>query len=94
MAEAADTGRAVRPRPIANRNIQHAESKDRRRKQKLKISERIEIAEISSPGDHSGVIMTGHELCAAQGIPEADSKDQAQRLRKKYVAQVIQEPHS
>ena len=58
MSKAADI-RAALACKVSYRNIDHAETHNRSRKEQLKIADRIEIAEIAAPRDKAVIVVAG-----------------------------------
>src|SRR5262245_15274413 len=75
VAEAVNVGCSVNASTITNGNIHDAKSKDARGEKEFEIAEGIEIAEILSPRNHSGVVMPCEQLRSAQRVAKTISKN-------------------
>src|SRR6202795_2499481 len=93
VAEALDICFTISPRQIPYRNVDDFEAELGRGKEQFEVAERIELAEVFSPGHHALVIVPGDKLRAAQRIAETYIQDGAQHFCKENISHAVQGSH-
>src|SRR5260370_5189177 len=93
VAKTLDIGFAVCARQVANGNVDNSKSQNSGRVEQLKITERIEVAEITPPSDHALVVAALDEFRPAQRIADAHIQNAAKHFRKENISQPVEKAH-
>src|SRR6266513_4221418 len=93
MAKPLDIGFAIGARQVANGYVNNSQSQNSGRVEELKITERIEIAEIAPPGHHALEVAARNEFRPAERITDADIQNAAERFCEENISQPVEKAH-
>ena len=93
VAEAADVRLPVRPRVVADGEVDDAKRKLPGAEEQIEVAERVEVAEVRASGCDPLVVVPVEYLRPAERVLDRLPDDQPEEHREHPVAEHVQEPH-